>query len=292
MRTAVIPAAGLGTRFLPATKSVPKELMPIFDTPAIQLVIDEAIGAGVEHIIVVANRSKPAIESYLAPSAEVVSKVRDSGRSELADRLARIGNDVRVSVVYQDVPRGLGHAVGCARQAVGNESFAVLLPDELMGDSSLLTTMSEVHDATGDSVIGLKRVDRNEVSAYGCVRIKAEPDQTGLVSITDVVEKPLAADAPSDLILIGRYIFTPEVFDDIESLQPANNGEIQLTDALRMAAQAGSLRGIVSDIVRYDTGTPRGWLEAVIEIALTRSDVGPSLELWLRSRFTDRDGKA
>lgn len=292
MRTAVIPAAGLGTRFLPATKSVPKELMPIFDTPAIQLVMDEAIGAGVEHIVVVSNRSKPAIESYLAPSTEVVSKVRDSGRSELADRLARIGDDVRVSVVYQDVPRGLGHAVGCARQVVGDESFAVLLPDELMGGSSLLTAMSELHDATGDSVIGLKRVDRNEVSAYGCVRIKVEPDQTGLVSVTDVVEKPLAADAPSDLIIIGRYIFTPEVFDDIESLQPSNNGEIQLTDALRMAALAGSLRGIVSDIVRHDTGTPRGWLEAVIEIALTRPDVGPSLELWLRSRFTDRGSQA
>ncbi|MHB1130513.1 MAG: UTP--glucose-1-phosphate uridylyltransferase [Ilumatobacteraceae bacterium] len=285
IRTVVIPAAGLGTRFLPATKSVPKELMPIFDTPAIQLVMDEAIGAGVEHIIVVSNRSKPAIEQYLTPSAEVVSRVRDSGRSDLADRLARIGNDVRVSVVYQDVPRGLGHAVGCARQAVGNESFAVLLPDELMGDSSLLTALWRAHDATGDSVIGLKRVDKSEVSAYGCVQIKAEPDQVGLVSVTDVMEKPLVADAPSDIIIIGRYVLTARVFDDIESLQPAANDEIQLTDALRIAARAGSLRGIVSDIDRHDTGTPRGWLEAVIEIALRRPDVGPSFEQWLRSRF-------
>lgn len=285
IRTAVIPAAGLGTRFLPATKAVPKELMPIFDTPALQLVMDEAIGAGVEHIIVVSNRAKVAIESYLAPSADVVNRVRDSGRSDLADRLARIGNDVRVSVVYQDVPRGLGHAVGCARQAVGDESFAVLLPDELMGDSSLLAALSRVHDATGESVIGLKRVDRSEVSAYGCVRITAEPDQAGMVSITDVVEKPSAADAPSDIIIIGRYVFAASAFDDIESLQPADNGEIQLTDALRIAALAGSLRGIVSDIERHDTGTPRGWLEAVIEIALKRPDVGPSFEKWLRSRF-------
>lgn len=285
MRTAVIPAAGLGTRFLPATKAVPKELMPIFDTPALQLVMDEAIGAGVEHIIVVSNRSKPAIESYLTPSTDVVSRVRDSGRNELADRLARIGNDVRVSVVYQDVPRGLGHAVGCARRVVGNESFAVLLPDELMGDSSLLTALWRVHDSTRDSMIGLKRVDRSEVSAYGCVRTTGEPDRTGLVSVTDVVEKPLAVDAPSDIIIIGRYVLAAGVFDDIESLQPADNGEIQLTDALRMAALAGSLRGIVSDIERHDTGTPRGWLEAVIEIALRRSDVGPSFEQWLRSRF-------
>jgi len=285
IRTAVIPAAGLGTRFLPATKSVPKELMPIFDTPAIQLVIDEAIGAGAEHIIVVSNRSKPAVESYLTPSADVVRKVRDSGRSELADRLNRIGNDVHVSVVYQDFPRGLGHAVGCARQAVGNESFAVLLPDELMGDSSLLAALSVVHDATGDSVVGLKRVEHSEVSGYGCVQVMAEPDQSGLVLITDVVEKPLVADAPSDIIIIGRYVLAPRVFDDIESLQPTNNGEIQLTDALRMAALTGSLRGIVSDIERYDTGTPKSWLEAVIEITLRRPDVGPQFEQWLRSRF-------
>lgn len=285
MRTAVIPAAGLGTRFLPATKSVPKELMPILDTPAIQLVIDEAIGAGVEHIIVVSNRTKPAIESYLTPSAEVVNRVRESGRSELADRLARLGADVRVSVVYQDIPRGLGHAIGCAHQAVGNEPFAVLLPDELMGDSSLLTALFAVHDATGRSVIGLKRVDRSEVSAYGCVRIEAEPDPSGLVSITDVVEKPLATDAPSDIIIIGRYVLTPEVFDYIESLQPADNGEIQLTDALRVAALDRSLHGIVSDIERHDIGTPRGWLEAVIEIALRRPDMGTSFEQWLRSRF-------
>lgn len=285
IRTAVIPAAGLGTRFLPATKAVPKELMPIFDTPALQLVMDEAIGAGVEHIVVVSNRSKSAIEAYLTPSADVVSRVRDSGRRDLADRLARIGNDVRVSVVYQDVPRGLGHAVGCARQAVGNQSFAVLLPDELMGDSSLLTALSQVHDATGESVVGLKRVDRSEVSAYGCVRTSGEPDQFGLVSVTDVVEKPSITDAPSDIIIIGRYVLASKAFDDIESLQPAGNGEIQLTDALQMAALAGLLRGIVSDIERHDTGTPRGWLEAVIEIALRRPDVGPSFEQWLRSRF-------
>jgi UTP--glucose-1-phosphate uridylyltransferase len=285
MRTAVIPAAGLGTRFLPATKSVPKELLPIFDTPVIQLVMDEAIGAGVEHIIVVSNRSKPAIESYLTPSPDVVNRVRDSGRSDLADRLSRLGSDVRVSVVYQDVPRGLGHAIGCARHLVGSESFAVLLPDELMGDESLLKALFEVHVSTGVSVIGLKRVDHSEVSAYGCVGIKTEPDRAGLVEVTHVVEKPLPDDAPSDIVIIGRYVLGPQVFDDIESLQPADNGEIQLTDALQVAALAGSLRGIVSDIERHDTGTPRGWLEAVIDFALNRPDVGPSFEQWLRSRL-------
>lgn len=285
MRTAVIPAAGLGTRFLPATKSVPKELLPIFDTPAIQLVIDEAIGAGIEHVIVVSNRTKPAIESYLTPSSDVVDRVRRSGRTDLADRLARIGADVQVSVVYQDVPRGLGHAVGCARQAVGDQSFAVLLPDELMGDESLLTALSKVHDLTGNTAIGLKRVAKDQVGEYGCVGIKSEPDRNGVVEVTSVVEKPLPANAPSDLVIIGRYVFGPHVFDDIDSLQPAENGEIQLTDALLMAAQSGSLSGIVSDIERHDTGSPRGWLEAVIELTLKRPDAGPSLEKWLRSRF-------
>lgn len=289
IRTAVIPAAGLGTRFLPATKSVPKELMPIFDTPALQLVMDEAIGAGIEHIVVVSNRSKAAIEWYLTPSADVVNIVRESGREDLADRLARIGTDIRVSVVYQDDPRGLGHAVGCARQAVGNEAFAVLLPDELMGDSSLLTAMSRLHNTTGESVIGLKRVERSEVSAYGCVRTTVEPDHAGVVSITDVIEKPSVIDAPSDIIIIGRYVLAPRTFDDLETLQPSGNGEIQLTDALRIAALAGSLRGIISDIERHDTGTPRGWLEAVIEIALQRPDVGPSFEMWLRSRLRAPD---
>lgn len=285
MRTAVIPAAGLGTRFLPATKSVPKELLPIFDTPAIQLVIDEAIGAGIEHVIVVSNRAKPAIESYLTPSSDTVDRVRRSGRADLADRLARIGTDVQVSVVYQDVPRGLGHAVGCARQAVGDESFAVLLPDELMGDESLLKALAKIHDATGNTAIGLKRVAKDQVSEYGCVGIKSEPDRNGVVEVTSVVEKPLPANAPSDLVIIGRYVFGPHVFDDIDSLQPAENGEIQLTDALLMAAQSGSLSGIVSDIERHDTGSPRGWLEAVIELTLQRPDAGPSLEIWLRSRF-------
>lgn len=285
LRTAVIPAAGLGTRFLPATKAVPKELMPIFDTPALQLVMDEAIGAGAEHIVVVSNRSKSAIESYLKPSPEVVRRVHDSGRVELAERLARIGTDVQVSIVYQDVPRGLGHAIGCARQEIGGESFAVLLPDELMGDSSLLAAMIGLSEKTSESVVGLKRVDRSEVSAYGCVRLAKEPGADGVVQVTDVVEKPSERDAPSNCILIGRYVLTPQLLDDIDALKPAPSGEIQLTDALLVAAQAGRLFGIVSEIERYDTGTPRGWLEAVIEFALKRPDVGPSFESWLHSRF-------
>lgn len=283
VRSAVIPAAGLGTRFLPATKAVPKELMPIFDTPALQLVIDEAIGAGVEHVVVVSSAAKPAVAAYLAPDPEVVRRVRASGRADLAERLERIGRDVRVSVVLQDEPRGLGHAVACARGAVGDEPFAVLLPDELMADSTLLAEMARRHDADGLSVVALKEVPADEVSAYGCVAPTGRSGDT--VTIGGVVEKPAVADAPSNLIIIGRYVLHPGVFDLIDRLPPAAGGEIQLSDALHFLATRESLLGIVSSIRRYDTGTPMGWLQAVIELAVERPDVGPAFSDWLSARF-------
>ena len=286
LHTAVIPAAGMGTRFLPATKAVPKELMPIFDTPALQLVMDEAIGAGCDHIVVVSSKAKTGIEAYLAPSPDAVKRVRDSGRTELADRLTRIGSDVRISVVYQDAPRGLGHAIGCARSAVGNEPFAVLLPDELMGDSSLLKQMSDMFLQNGKSVVGLKQVPMTEVSAYGCVKTTSAPTASGEVTVTDVVEKPAMHEAPSDLILIGRYVLHAGMFDMLDTLKPAPSGEIQLTDALLIEAQAGELCGVVSSIARFDTGTPMGWLQAVIELTLQRKDAGAELEAWLKGKYS------
>ena len=285
IRTAVIPAAGLGTRFLPASKSVPKELMPIFDTPALQYVMDEAIGAGIEHLVIVSNVAKPGLEHYLMPSRDVVRRVAASGREELAERLGRIGSTVTTSIVYQDEPRGLGHAIGCARTAVNGEAFAVLLPDEIMGDSSLLLQLAAQHAATGSSAVGLKRVPREEVSSYGCVTTTAAPDADGVVQVTGVVEKPKMEDAPSDIIIIGRYVLDAGIFDVLDGLAPAPSGEIQLTDALLERALIGRLQGIVSEIERHDTGTPFGWLEAVIELTLKRDDVGPRLKAWLESRF-------
>ena len=285
IRTAVIPAAGLGTRFLPATKSVPKELMPIFDTPALQFVMDEAIGAGIDHIVVVSNVAKPGLEQYLVPSTDVVRRVRASGRGDLADRLERIGSSVRTTVVYQDSPRGLGHAIACARDAVAGEAFAVLLPDEIMGDSSLVSQLAAQHAVTGSSVVGLKQVPREEVSSYGCVTTTGAPDSAGIVTVTGVVEKPRMEDAPSDIIIIGRYVLDAGIFDVLDSLGPAPSGEIQLTDALLARALDGELTGIVSDIERHDTGTPLGWLEAVIEMTLKRDDVGARFADWLSARF-------
>ncbi len=268
VRSAVIPAAGTGTRFLPATKAVPKELMPIGDTPAIQIIIDEALGAGIEHIVVVSSRDKPAIARYFERDDALVEAMRAKGEDAIADRLASIGKDWRVTIIYQDSPRGLGHAVGCARSAVGNEPFAVLLPDELMGDSSLLAHMNGVCASTGGSVVAVKQVPRDQVSSYGVLAPSGPMDDDGVIPVADLVEKPSIAEAPSDLILIGRYVLTPDVFDEIENLTPGRGGELQLTDALRAQAARSPFSGVLSRIARYDTGNPAGFLEAAIELAL------------------------
>jgi UTP--glucose-1-phosphate uridylyltransferase len=284
VRTAVIPAAGLGTRFLPASKAVPKELMPIGDTPALQYVIDEALATGVDHVVLVSSRQKPAIERYFQPAPDVVAKLESSGRTALAERITGIGADWRVTVVYQDDPQGLGHAVGCARDAVGGEPFAVLLPDEIMGAPTLLAQMNEVCVRTGGSVVGLKRVPPEEVSAYGVIDPAGDVDADGVVAVHDLVEKPSVEDAPSDLILIGRYVLTPDVFDEIDRLTPGRGGELQLTDALRAQAARSPFHGVVSDIERFDTGTPVGLLIAAIELTRRDPTLGPELQAYLDAR--------
>jgi UTP--glucose-1-phosphate uridylyltransferase len=288
VKSVVIPAAGAGTRFLPATKAVPKELLPIGDTPAIQIVIDEALGAGIEHVVVVSNRAKPAIARYFEPDAALVESIRAKGQGELADRLAAIGRDWRVSVVYQDRALGLGHAVGCARQAVGGEPFAVMLPDELMGDSSLLAQMISVCESTGGSVVGLKRVDKRLVSSYGVIAPAGGIDDRGVVAISDLVEKPDVDDAPSDLIVIGRYVLTPDVFDEIEGLTPGRGGEFQLTDALRAQAARTDFHGVLSAVTRYDTGNPLGFLEAAVAYALSDADGAAAVRAMLAA-LLDRE---
>ena len=275
----------MGTRFLPATKAVPKELLPIIDTPALQLIIDEAVGAGVDHMVIVTSRAKPAIEAYFQPQPEVIAKLRSSGRDDTADRLESIGRDVKVSFAYQDQALGLGHAVGCAREAVGDEPFAVLLPDELMGSSALLDQMARLCESTGGSVVGLKEVPHDQVGSYGVIDPIGEPDDDGVIAIRSMVEKPNPSDAPSDLIIIGRYVLTPDVFDEIAQVQPGAGGEIQLTDALKAQAARSPFHGVVSDVQRYDTGNPFGWLSAVIEIGLKDPKIGPQLREWLPTQL-------
>jgi len=285
LRTAVIPAAGRGTRFLPLTYAVPKELLPLGDVPALHLVIDEAVEAGVDHIVLVISDDKVALRRYLQPDPDVIERVASSGRPELAERLASFGKSVEVSFVVQDRPLGLGHAVGCARHAVGDAPFAVLLPDELMGSSSLLASMVATSSATGGSVVALRRVPLHEVSAYGVVSPMGEVGGDGVVVIDDVIEKPPVDRAPSDLIIIGRYVLTPDVFDHLDTLTPGAGGELQLTDALRAQARLRPFHGVVSTVGRHDTGTPPGWLRAVIDRALDHPDWGPELQDWLTRRL-------
>ena len=263
VRTAVIPAAGMGTRFLPATRATPKELLPIYDTPALQFVIDEAAQAGCTRVVIVTSRAKPSIENYASAAS--------------TDKVA-------VSVVYQESPLGLGHAVSCARQAVGDEPFVVMLPDEIMGDASLTKQLVALYEKSGKSSIGLKKVPVVEVSSYGNVKVASSSESS--VEILQVVEKPKPADAVSDIVIIGRYVLSPKIFDKLEQIKPSANGELQLTDALAMLASENDLVGVVSEITRYDTGTPMGLLRAVIEIALERKDVGPQLNSWLKEKFT------
>ncbi len=284
VHTAVVPAAGMGTRFLPATKAVPKELLPVLDTPALQLIIDEAVGAGVDHMVIVTSHAKPAIEAYFQPQPEVIAKLRSSGRDQMADRVEALGRDVKVSFAYQDQALGLGHAVGCAREAVGDEPFAVLLPDELMGSSSLLDQMARLCESTGGSVVGLKEVPHEDVGSYGVVAPSGALDANGVIPVRSMVEKPKPADAPSNLIIIGRYVLTPDVFDEIAQVQPGAGGEIQLTDALKAQAARSPFHGVVQDVLRYDTGNPFGWLTANIEIALADPKMGPQLREWLQTQ--------
>jgi UTP--glucose-1-phosphate uridylyltransferase len=286
VRSAVIPAAGLGTRFLPATKAVPKELFPIGDQPAIQLVIDEALGAGIDHIVLVGSESKPALEEYFAPDDELLATLEASGKHDIAERVRAIGKDWEVTVVHQDEPKGLGHAVGCAREAVGDEPFAVLLPDEIMGSSALLAQMNGVCAATNGSVVAVVNVPREEVSSYGVIAPAGDLSADGVIPVRDLVEKPPMDEAPSNFIITGRYVLTADAWGEIEALQPGRGGELQLTDALRAQASRSPFHAVVADVSRYDTGNPLGFLTASIALGLDHPDLGGPLREFLGSLRT------
>lgn len=285
IRTAVVPAAGMGTRMLPATKAVPKELLPILERPAIQYIVDEIMGAGVEHLVIVTSRTKPAIEDYFRSSRDVEDALVRQGRGAVAEQLQRIGRELRVTFVYQDTPRGLGHAVGCARVAVAGEPFYVVLPDELMEDSSLLRTMGEVFVDSGRGVVALQRMPKADLGRYGIVTPVGDVrNESGavVVPIADIVEKPPIESAPSDLAIIGRYALTPDIFDIIDRLPPGTTGEIQLTDALNAQAASEPLSGLITDIGRWDVGNPQGWIEAVVAVGLGHPEFGGGLLEWLQ----------
>jgi UTP--glucose-1-phosphate uridylyltransferase len=295
VRKAVIPAAGLGTRFLPATKATPKEMLPVVDKPAIQYVVEEAVAAGLEDILFVTGRSKRPLEDHFDRNYELEQVLESKGDAQRLHLVRESTDLARIHYVRQGDPLGLGHAVLVAQQHVGDEPFAVLLGDDLIdARDPILDRMIKIRNDFGGSVLCLMRVPRETISLYGCVSIEGEPIN-GMVAVTDLIEKPDIASAPSDLAIIGRYILDPAVFPVLEETVPGRGGEIQLTDALRVLAsmppeQGGGVRGVIFDGRRYDTGDKLSYLQAVITLASEREDIGPELRAWLQD-FT-RSGSA
>lgn len=288
IRKAVIPAAGLGTRFLPATKSTPKEMLPIVDKPAIQYVVEEAARAGLADVLMITGRSKRSLDDHFDAVPELESILEAKGDEYRLAQVRRSTELANVHFVRQGQPKGLGHAVLCARHHVGDEPFAVLLGDDLIDERDpLLTEMIALQERVGGSVVALLEVEPDEVAAYGCAEVAPlEGEGEDHVRVTGLVEKPDPARAPSNLAVIGRYVLDPAVFDVLETTEPGRAGEIQLTDALATLAgmpaeKGGGVHGVVFRGRRYDTGDRLDYLKAVVQIACERPDLGPDLRDWL-----------
>ncbi len=281
---AVVPAAGLGTRFLPATKAIPKEMLPVVDKPAIQYVVEEAVAAGLTDILLVTGRNKNTLENHFDRNWELETALEAKGDLDRLDRVREAGVSADMHYTRQGDPRGLGHAVLCGARHVGHEPFAVLLGDDLIDPRDpLLADMLAVRERHGGSVVALMRVPLDHISLYGCAAVTAT-NAEGVVRIDDLIEKPPAAEAPSDLAIIGRYVLDPGVFEVLNRTPPGRGDEIQLTDALREMAssgEAGPVHGVVFEGRRYDTGDRLDYLKTVVRLAAERDDLGPDFRSWL-----------
>ncbi len=281
-RKAVIPAAGLGTRFLPATKAQPKEMLPIVDKPAIQYVVEEAATAGLSDILLVTGRGKRALEDHFDHAAELERQLAAAGKEDLLAAVRAVSRLAAVYYVRQGQPLGLGHAVGCAREHVGNEPFAVLLGDDLIGENErLLRRMVELCEETDRSVIAVMEFGDEELGKYGVIAAEPDPDQPDVFRVTDMIEKPGRANAPSHLCIIGRYVLTPDIFQHIDATKPGRGGEIQLTDAMKGQVRHEPIRAIRFSGVRYDIGSKLDYLRATVELAAARADLGPAFRDFL-----------
>jgi UTP--glucose-1-phosphate uridylyltransferase len=284
---AVVPAAGLGTRFLPATKATPKEMLPVVDKPAIQYVVEEAVSAGLDDVLMITGRSKRSIEDHFDRNYELEEALTAKGDAEGLELIRESYELATVHYVRQGAPKGLGHAVLCAQKHVGHEPFAVLLGDDFIHpDDGLLQRMLEVQQQRGGSVIALMEVEYDQVSNYGCAAIE-ETTEDDVVRVTDLVEKPAPDVAPSNWIVIGRYVCDPAVFGVLEHTPPGRGGEIQLTDALKELAQTdpadgGGVYGVLFRGRRYDTGNKLDYLRTTVQFACERPDVAGEFVPWLR----------
>ena len=288
---AVIPVAGLGTRFLPATKAMPKEMLPIVDKPVIQYVVEEAVEAGLVDLLMITGRNKNALENHFDRVAELEQVLSKKGDEKKLFAVQESSQLADIHYTRQGDPRGLGHAVLRAKSHVGEHSFAVLLGDDVIDTRDpILPRMLEIHEQTGDNVIALMVVPRDQIHLYGCASVSktAEGD---VVVVNGLVEKPNNDEAPSNLAVIGRYVLRPEIFEILEKTDPGRGGEIQLTDALEYAVEhpgiAGGVRGVVFTGRRYDTGDKLDFIKATLKIGIDRDDIGNDLRSWLKEFATD-----
>lgn len=272
VKKAIIPAAGLGTRFLPATKAQPKEMLPIVDKPTIQYIVEEAIASGIEEILIITGRNKKSIEDHFDKSIELELELEKAGKSELLELVRDISDMVDIHYIRQKEPRGLGHAIHCAKTFVGNEPFAVLLGDDVVdSDTPCLKQLIDCYSEYKTTILGVQTVSKENVSKYGIVDGIHIEDR--VYKVKDLVEKPSIEEAPSDVAILGRYIITPEIFNILENTKPGKNGEIQLTDALKTLIGKEAMYAYNFEGKRYDVGDKLGFLEATIEFALKKDEL-------------------
>lgn len=283
VRKAVIPAAGWGTRFLPATKAMPKEMLPIVDTPTIQYIVEEAVASGIEQICLITSHTKKAIEDHFDRTFELEALLEKGGKTAYLKQIRDIADMVEIVSVRQKEAKGLGHAVLCAKEFVGDEPFAVLLGDDVVYNEGkpCLRQLIDVYDEKGGSVLGVQTVAHENICKYGCVDGKNIGDR--LYTVNDLIEKPKPEDAPTDVGILGRYVITPAIFEKLENTKPGAGGEIQLTDALKALAKEEAMYAYDFEGRRYDVGDRLGFLEATVEYGLRREDIGADFKSYLDS---------
>lgn len=282
VRKAIIPAAGLGTRFLPATKAQPKEMLPIVDKPTIQYIIEEAVASGIEEILIITGRNKRAIEDHFDKSVELEMELKAKHKDEMLKLVDDISNMAQIHYIRQKEPKGLGHAIHCAKTFVGNEPFAVMLGDDVVdNDVPCLKQMIDIFDKYKTTVLGVQPVPKENVNKYGIV--KGMQIEDGVYKVKDLVEKPDVDKAPSNIAILGRYIITPKIFEILEHTAAGKNGEIQLTDALRELLSAEAMYAYTFKGKRYDVGDKLGFLQATVEFALKRDDLKGEFFAYLKN---------
>lgn len=272
VQKAIIPAAGLGTRFLPATKAQPKEMLPIVDKPTLQYIIEEAVASGIEEILIITGRNKKSIEDHFDKSVELELELEKKGKDDLLQEVRKISDMVNIHYIRQKEPKGLGHAIYCAKSFIGNEPFAVLLGDDIVdAEVPCLKQMIEVYNEYKTTILGVQEVPQEDVNKYGIVAGKYIEDR--VYKVKDLVEKPAIQESPSNVAILGRYIISPQIFNILENTEPGKGGEIQLTDALKVLAQKEAMYAYNFKGKRYDVGDKLGFLQATVEFALQREDL-------------------